>query len=199
MTLETKAEFSRRLGVSRAYVTQLGNEGRLKIVGELVDVEASLALIAQTSAGRRTGAAEKAINAAPEAFSEGGQWGGTDDGEKAAQRPEMGPTEMEVGDEGGRLRVRKMRELLMREDRLIDLGLLRGDLLPRDEVNAVWYDVGVAVRAGCEAMVERLAPRLAACTDAAGRAAEIRRALAGERRHVKRMLLSGLRRLLKRQ
>jgi hypothetical protein len=59
MTLLTKSEFARYLNVKPGYVTQLGNAGRLVMVGRKVDVEASLKLIEATRDPAKQGVAER--------------------------------------------------------------------------------------------------------------------------------------------
>src|SRR5574338_705107 len=43
VTIESRAAFARRLGVARSTVTRAAQDGRLVLVGEEIDVEASLA------------------------------------------------------------------------------------------------------------------------------------------------------------
>jgi hypothetical protein len=193
MTLASRAEFARIIGKSKPYVTQLGSEGRLVMVGKLVDVEASQARIAATAAGTHPGvtarhAQERAQKTAAGAFSAGGEGVGMGEAEKTPQAPDAAM----AGSDSGRLMVRKMREMLMRDDRLIDLGLLRGEMMPRGDMNHMWHDMGVAIRAGMEAMIERLAPRLSASADGAAVASDIRLAMVSERRRVKRLMVSSL-------
>jgi hypothetical protein len=52
MTLITQSEFATRKNVSRAAVTQWKNEGRIKMVGNLVDLEATEATMIQNSRHR---------------------------------------------------------------------------------------------------------------------------------------------------
>ena len=196
MNLASKAEFAGIMGWSRAYVSQLAGEGRLVLVDGLVDVEASRARVEATAAGSHPGVAarhqqERAARragGASGAISGAGEGVGQGEGDKNAPEADSAT----AGKDQGRLMVRKMREMLMRDDRLIDLGLLRGELMPRGDMNHLWHGMGVSLRAGMEAMIERLAPRPSACGDRAAVADEIRRAMMGERRRAKRLMVSSL-------
>lgn len=195
MTTERMIDFSRRLGVDKAYVSRLGKEGRLVFAADgKVDVEASLQRIEETRGGRddlrARWASVRTEKTAQGRFSGGGMGYGSDDGEKIAQRADFGDS----GDDS-RLTVRKMREMLVREDRLIDLGLLRGELMEKDAMERVWHDLGVALRAGMEALVERLAPRVAAAGSAERIAAEIDDALREEDRRIRRALVGAARQI----
>ena len=49
MSLATEAEFARIISSTRQYVNRLKRQGRLKMVGKIVDVDASIELIEKTS------------------------------------------------------------------------------------------------------------------------------------------------------
>lgn len=196
MSLASQSEFAAMMGWSRGYVSQLAGEGRLVMVDGRVDVAASRAMVEATAAGSHPGVtarhsqerAARAAAGAAGAISGASDGVGNGDGGKNAPAADSASG----GKDHGRLMVRKMREMLMRDDRLIDLGLLRGELMPRGEMDHLWHGLGVGQRAGLEAMIERLSPRLAACGDGAAVAEEIRRALMGERRRSRRLMVSGL-------
>ena len=179
----TKTQFADQQGWSPSYVTELAKTGRL-VLNEKgrVNVQASLARIRETAAGTHPHVAERHASARGKTAPGGGPESGKEEGIPTP------PTS-----EDGRLAVRKYRELITGEDRKIDLGLLKGDLLHRAEADHLWHDMGVAIRAGIEAAMERLAPRLAASTDAKIIAKEIGETLRDERRKVKRLLISALR------
>src|SRR5574337_163922 len=60
VTLESRAAFARRLGVARSTVTRAAQDGRLVLVGEEIDVEASLARWHATAGARSDVAARHA-------------------------------------------------------------------------------------------------------------------------------------------
>lgn len=61
MTVMTKAEFADSRGWSRPYVSKLGKQGRLVLTedGKKVDVDATLALLGETSDPSKSGVAER--------------------------------------------------------------------------------------------------------------------------------------------
>lgn len=176
-----KVDFARLNGWKPSYVTQLAKEGRLVLTPEgRVDVAASQARIKATAAGTHQHVAERfaqsRANVPPPAA-------------------DNAPPPTEPANEGGRLAVRKLREIIGREMALIELGLLKGELVKRDTVNHLWHDIGVGVRANVEAMTERLAPRISGAGSPDSLAVDIARTVRDEKRRIKRLLIDALRRM----
>ena len=60
--LVSQAEFARRLGVAKSYITKLKQQGRIVMRDGKVDVQASLALLRQSRDPARAGAAAEALD-----------------------------------------------------------------------------------------------------------------------------------------
>ena len=60
MTLETRAAFSRRTGLHKSNITRAAQEGRVVMVGQMVDVERSLPLLDLSTGNTAHGAAVRA-------------------------------------------------------------------------------------------------------------------------------------------
>src|SRR5574337_1226193 len=60
VTIESRAAFARRLGVARSTITRAAQNGRLVLIGEEIDVEASLARWHATAGARSDVAARHA-------------------------------------------------------------------------------------------------------------------------------------------
>lgn len=199
----TQADFARMHGWARSYVTKLKLAGRLVMAPDGgIDVEASRRRIAETAAATRRdndprNAAARggrsgrplpevftAVSASVNADPTGGAWpaaGPGVDADSAAAGPDAAD-----GPGTAQARLRQAREIIQRGLRLLDLGLLRGSLVERPAAERALAAYGVAVRAGLEAAVERLAPVLAAAPDAAAVAA-----LLGAERRLQRRRLTG--------
>jgi len=193
----SQAAFARHCGLQRSYVTKLKHEGRLVMNADgTVDVLASLARIEATAAHSRPDATARAAAArqgAPEAPPPAiGPAPFTTPAEAVNAPPDSGehPTQG-AGDQGAQLR--RVRELIIREQRVIELGRLRGELLERGDVDHAYAALGTALRAGLEASVERLGPVLAAAPDRAAAAALIHAELRDQRRRFTRALVAAAR------
>lgn len=175
----TQAEFARRQGYSRQHVQRLKQHGRLVYLPNgRVDPEASQALIADTASADHQHAAERAqryrdCRAGKEA-----------DSPRITAAPNQGAID-----------AKREREGIRHERALIELGLLRGELLDRDDVDHEWSRFGVSLRANLEAMVERLAPALGAAQDRAQIDATIDAEMRVERHRVNRELAGAVRAL----
>lgn len=193
----SQAEFARRQGWAKSYVTKLKREGRLVFASDGgVDEAASRARIAATAAHTRPDVAARA--AAGRAPGAGLPFTGADQAvnDAAATDPAGDPQGDTAADtaasahESESVRLRRLREGLRREAGLIELGLLCGELLRRDDVDLEWSRLGVGLRANLEAVVERLAPLLAAAPDRAQAQALIGAEMRAERRRLTRALVS---------
>lgn len=156
MTTETQADFARRLGVSRPYVTQLKHEGRLVLEADgRVDAEASLARIKATedpSKARKASPAhpaEKNATAAPVSH---------------AKSETDGMTGMEkVGGAFKLWQARKMKaDAEMAE---MEKARMARDLVPRDAAEFAMDDLAAGVRSRLENLPARWAPVLAPMSD----------------------------------
>lgn len=156
MTIETQADFARRLGVSRPYVTQLKREGRLVLSEDgLVDAESSLARIKATedpSKARKASQAHPAEKNAPAAT-------------VAPAKSEMdGMTGLEkVGGAFKLWQARKMKaDAEMAE---MEKAKMARDLVPRDAAEFAMDDLAAGVRSRLENLPARWAPVLAPMAD----------------------------------
>lgn len=156
MTSETQADFARRLGVSRPYVTQLKREGRLVLSEDgLVDAEASLARI---KAREDPSKARKASQGHP--------------AEKNAPAAPMAPAKSEMDGMTGMEKVggafklwqaRKMKaDAEMAE---MEKSRMARDLVPRDAAEFAMDDLAAGVRSRLENLPARWAPVLAPMDD----------------------------------
>jgi hypothetical protein len=156
MTTETQADFARRIGVSRAYVTQLKREDRLVMTADgLVEVDASLARIKATedpSKARKASQPHPAEKNAPQAAS-------------VPARGEMdGMTGLEkVGGAFKLWQARKMKaDAEMAE---MEKAKMARELVPRDAAEFAMDDLAAGVRSRLENLPARWAPVLAPMAD----------------------------------
>lgn len=206
----TQAAYARLRGVAKSHVTKLKQTGRLIITPRgLVDVAASDALIAQTGglrpdvaerlAEQRGAAAVMAPGAAADAPADSTPAAGAD--HRAADPDAADPAAADPGEKkpkgSAAADLRRRREEAKRQAKLIELGLLRGALLERADVDHVATDLGVTLRAALDAAVERLAPRLSSAPSAERIAALTGLELSRERRRIDRALVRAARDLRK--
>ena len=210
----TQAAFARLRGVAKSHVTKLKQTGRLAMTpAGMVDVAASDVLIAQTGGLRPDVAERLAEQRAPAAAAPPPEaWEArprAESPEAPADAPDTDPTAPDgdpTAPDGAAApprkgsaasELRRRREETKRQAKLIELGLLRGALLERADVDRHAADLGVTLRATLDAVVERLAPRLASAPSAAHIAALTARELARERRRINRALVRSARELAK--
>ena len=206
----TQAAYARLRGVAKSHVTKLKQTGRLVITPRgLVDVAASDALIAQTGglrpdvaerlAEQRSAPAVMAPGAAADAPADSTPADGAD--HRAADPDAADPDAADPGEKkpkgSAAADLRRRREEAKRQAKLIELGLLRGALLERADVDHVATDLGVTLRAALDAAVERLAPRLSSAPSAERIAALTGLELSRERRRIDRALVRAARDLRK--
>ena len=205
-----QAAYARLRGVAKSHVTKLKQTGRLVITPRgLVDVAASDALIAQTGglrpdvaerlAEQRSAPAVMAPGAAADAAADSTPADGAD--HRAADPDAADPDAADPGEKkpkgSAAADLRRRREEAKRQAKLIELGLLRGALLERADVDHVATDLGVTLRAALDAAVERLAPRLSSAPSAERIAALTGLELSRERRRIDRALVRAARDLSK--
>lgn len=158
MTLESQAEFARRLGKDRSYVTRLKQAGRLVMVGSAVDVDASLKAIEQSANPAAAPVAER-----------WGQYRADRDQQPTATVPapaQQGGTAEARPDIGGTYQAaRAMRERYNAMQAKLEYERAVGKLIEVAAVRAAATDIGATTRAEVEQLPDRLAPELAAETD----------------------------------
>ena len=139
MTTMTQADFAREIGVGRSRVHALKEAGRLVMVGDLVDVEASKARIAETrnsvhddQAKAKVDAGETVQDAAPRRI----------DAQARKEHAQADIAEME-------------------RDKM------RGELLRKDDITATVVDIVTTLRARLESLPAQLGPQVAAVSDEA--------------------------------
>lgn len=194
MALETKAAFARRLDWNRSTVTRAAQAGRLVLVGNLVDVEPSLARLKATEGGRTDVAARHAA--------ERGQGGAAparsaENGATATHAPRSAENDhASTADADGAGRARYKAITLQFENQQIKLGMAmaRGLRFNRKDVAREAVALGAIVRSAVERVIDQTAPRLAVMN-----APDRRRELLGaELRAVRRALRAEFPRALRR-
>lgn len=143
--LVTQREFARLQKVSPSYVTALRQAGRLVMVGRKVDVDASRRRIKETESGALPHSAvrehwEKERGAPPAPESESGNG------------DQLIPNTRAYWDRRAAAAAAEMRE--------IELAKMKGDLIPREDVDFVLKDFGAVWRGLLENLPDRLAPQV---------------------------------------
>lgn len=194
MTLETKAAFARRLNWNRSTVTRAAQAGRLVLVGERVDVEASLARLKATEGGRTDVAARHAAEREQGRPHVAMQAQTPATAPQAPRAPAQEPAE--ATDTDGTSRARYKALVLHFENQQIKLGMAmaRGLRFARKDAAREATALGAIVRSSVERVIDQTAPRLAVMTDTARR----RDLLATELRSVRRALRAEFPRALRR-
>jgi len=152
MILETRAQFARRLGVARSLITKWVADGRIVLFDDMIDVEASQQRIKDTVGNRPDVAARHAVNRAA-----GKQI--------AAQAPTPAATENEIGRGGTRVDHQTRKEAALADKAEMEVQQMRGNLIPREDVDATLMALGATMRARVEAMPNQLTPIVAPPTD----------------------------------
>ena len=143
MTVETQSDFARRIGRARSWVTKLKATGRLVMTGDgLVDVEASLARIAQSSGGRPD-VAER-----------------NEAGRQADGKP-LRRNHSNLNDAKAR------KEAALAEQEEIKLSRMRGEVISLEDADAAMRFIGGAVKAALDVLPDQTAPLVAPVTDLA--------------------------------
>lgn len=154
MITETMADFARRMeshmgrAVNRSTVKRWADSGRIVMVGDKVDVEASLAQLSGTQGGRQDVADRHA--------------------QEAAEKATAGRTGPDAGQASGDLsmdkarRVRAVAEARIKhaeaEMREMERDEMAGRLIAREDVEFVLDDFGATLRGLMENLADRLAP-----------------------------------------
>lgn len=164
MVMESKSAFAARLGKAPSYVTRLKDDGRLVLAddGKSVDVAASLRLIEQT-AGNRPDVTDR-WNNARSAKSMADVGGATTSPEKTPQRHTAQADAAEkIGSSLQAARAVKEKYAAMTAK--VEYEKLMGNLIAREDVDAVLRFVGATVRSLLDVFPDQYAPVLCATTD----------------------------------
>jgi hypothetical protein len=142
MTLATKTEFAKTLGMHKSYVTRLGDAGRLVMVGGKVDVEASQRLIASTADPGKDHVAER----------------------HAQGRTAAPPAALDQNEGAGKVyqQSRAINEKYKALTAKAEYERAIGKLLDRDDVNAALDDVVSFARQGIENLPHQIASEIKA-------------------------------------
>lgn len=131
----TRAEFARRQGCSRSYVTKLGHTGRLVESEGLIDIDATLVKISET--------ADPAHAAQPS---------------DADERSDAGDVSYSAA--------KARKEFYQSLSAKLDYERAAGEVAETASIVAAGREIGTVVRTQLERIADRLAPALAAETDA---------------------------------
>lgn len=188
MSLETRADFARRLGVNRSTITRAAAAGRLVLDGTLVDVEKSLLRWEQTKGGRLDVEARHAADRAARGVTPS----------PAARKPATARSAgAEDEDEGAAGRIDHKATCLHYENEKLRLAMdLRlGARFPAYAVNREAHALGATLRSAIERLIDQTAPRLAVMTAAEDRATLLRAEAAALRTLIRGEFPRALRRL----
>lgn len=150
MTTATQADFAREIGVGRSRVHALKEAGRLVMVGDLVDVEASKARIAATRSPAHDEQATAKVSLADTA---------------------PPPQDDKIGNSYQAARAIKERYLALEAKRAYEVAC--GQLMRADEVAAAAADAATTLRTRLEALPDLLSSQLSGPLDEAQRRAVI--------------------------
>ena len=169
----TQAEFAAAQGWHRSTVTRLKQAGRLVMQGRMVEVAASVARIEETGGMRFDVAERHAANRAqpgtqlaqPEAEKTAqaplaGAGEGTGSGDGAIAAPASGSG---TGERRSDAQARK--EAALADLAEMDVQQKRGNLIPKDDVDAALRSFATSVRARLDVLPDQLAPLLAPVAD----------------------------------
>lgn len=146
MTLETQAEFARRIGRDKSHITRLKQSGRLVMREGKVAVDESLRLIDDTESPKaRDQANRERLAALREASAS-----------ESAQEPGSA-----LAEAGRRLKIAQA-DKAEHEARMVALerARLEGALVAVEDVHNVAIDIASAARASLENLADRYAPEL---------------------------------------
>lgn len=169
----TQAEFAAAQGWHRSTVTRLKQAGRLVMRGRMVEVVASLARIEETG-GMRFDVAERHAANRAQPVTQPAQ----PEAEKTAQAPLAGAGEGMGAGEGAiappaagsgtgerRSDAQARKEAALADLAEMDVQQKRGNLIPKDDVDAALRAFATSVRARLDVLPDQLAPLLAPVSD----------------------------------
>ena len=189
MSYAKQAEFARQIGYDKSRITQLKRAGRIVMSadGRLVDVEASIARIADTAdPGRQDVAERHATNrasagkvAAPSA---------------PAAQPVMTDAGLDI-EPSGRAKAKALLMHFENSSLKLEMSLRRGLRFERAAVRREAASLGAILRAGIERVIDQTAPRLAACSNDLERRVILDKEIHRLRSMIKREMPRALRRM----
>lgn len=160
MTLETRADFARRLGVNRSTITRWVDTGRVVLAGAMIDVEASQQLLADTG-GARPDVAERH---AAERAAKGAIVGAGDTAPPAAPPASEAASRADgVGNSYQAARAVKEKYAALHSKLEYEQAL--GNLIPKADVDAALRSFAASVRARLDVLPDQLAPLVSPVTD----------------------------------
>lgn len=177
MTLENKIQFAKRINRAPSYITELISHGRIVLNGRRVDVEASLALLAQTASGANPAVAER-----HEAARKGG----------APEKKDSMSMES-----GSRAKFKSMVMHYENQQIKIEMMLRRGLRFELADTRREAQAIGNTMRASVERLIDQSAPRLSVMQSRADRARLIMQEINKLNRIIKNEFPRALRRLTK--
>lgn len=149
MTTLSQSDYAKLKGWNKSTVTRLKQQGRLVMVSGLVDVEATDARLAASSGGRDDvadrHAAERSVKVGA---------GGTAE----AAAPPSPHNE-------ARANAQARKESAAADLMEIELAQKRGNLIPKEDVDAALKALGASVRARLDVLADQLAPVVAPVAD----------------------------------
>lgn len=160
----TFTEFARLQGVRPSYVTKLKDHGRLVLTedGKRVRVAESIALIEQTAGGRiDVSARHAAARAAGNEISPSDRPKVTEPGKNAANAKD----ERKGGQDERLVDAKLRKESAQADQEEMKAAQMRGELIPREDVEAAMKFIGGAVRAALEVFPDQTAPLVAPISD----------------------------------
>jgi DNA-binding protein Fis len=163
MSTATQAEFARLMGVNRSTVTRTWKQaGRLVMVGDLVDVEASRARILATADLARSDVAERHAAERGAVVGQGVETVKVGAGDTATARSEaLPPTTPTIDHIGNSYQAaRAVKEKYAALSAKAEYERLIADLLPRQDVDQALDDLVATVRSGLENLPHRAAGQL---------------------------------------
>lgn len=149
MTVVTRSEFARLMGVNKGTVTRWAQGGKLVLASGLVDVEASRQRLADTG-GARPDVAERHAEARGAAVPIG--------------RPEAPPAPSDSGSDkigSSYQAARAVKEKYAALAAKLDYEKSVGNLIPKEDVDAALKAMGASVRARLDVLADQLAPVVA--------------------------------------
>ncbi len=156
MTLETRADFARRLGVNRSTITRWVDTGRVVLSGAMIDVEASQQLLADTGGARPDVADRHAAERAAKV--------GAGDTAPPPSAPAADASRADnVGNSYQAARAVKEKYAALHSKLEYEQAL--GNLIPKADVDLALRSFAASVRARLDVLPDQLAPLVSPVTD----------------------------------